>query len=881
MSQPRENGMDNTRSYVPISKGTMVSHYRIIEKIGSGGMGDVYLAEDTRLNRKVALKFLPPHLCQDEDCRSRFKREAQAAAKLNHPNIVTIHEVGEHRGRPYLAMEHVEGQSLRDIVAGKDLSIDRILELGIQVCEGLIEAHEKGVTHRDIKPSNILVDSHGRARIVDFGLASIVGTDQLTKTGSTLGTIGYMSPEQVQGREINHRSDLFSLGVIIYELISKQNPFKRDSEAATLKAVCDDLPEPLARFKSGLPDGVQAIIDKALEKDVKTRYQHADGMLSDLMRIKQSLDTGQRTVSAITPVRRSKPVWRAAAALLALTVAVALIVTKPWITDSVPDDDAKIRLVVLPFENLGGPEDEYFAGGITDAITSHLAKIGGLSVISRTSAKKYRATQKTLTQIGQELNVSYVLEGTILWDKSGDTDRVRIIPQLIQVSDDSHVWAEEYEHDLTQIFAVQADIATSIAEKLNIKLLEPEREALAEIPTESTEAYQAYLLAGEQETDSLKVLMYERAISLDPSFALAYSSLSWHHSTMYQLNVDRSEERLQRAKRAVDSALALQPDLPNAHLSLGFYYYCAYRDYDKASKEYATARKGLPNSPSIPRVEGWILRRQGRFEEAVNNFTKAFQLNPRSDHDAYEIAYTHLCLRNYEEALIHIDKAISLEPGSEWYYTIKTLTLIVMGDPQSARRLLSNLPSPERAWLMWTYLEMFEGNYDAALEHLSIPQRELFNAGTWMWSVNVLRGIIYQRMEKNELAQTAFDSARAFMESHEDEYAEYIGYQAVLAMAYAGLGQKEKAIRLGRLELEKYPFSRDVLDAARAEQGLAYVYVMTGEYDAAIDLLEHVMSVPFDLESVATLRNFPWWDPLRDHPRFQALIEKCEKEHGV
>jgi len=883
----KERNDDNTQSFAVLTAGTMVSHYRIIGKIGAGGMGEVYLAEDTQLNRKVALKFLPPHLCQDEDCRSRFKREARAAAKLNHPNIVTIHEVSEHRGRPYLAMEHVEGQSLQDIVAGKDLSVDRILELGIQICEGLNEAHEKGVIHRDIKPSNILVDSHGRARIVDFGLASIVGTDQLTRTGSTLGTIGYMSPEQVQGKEIDHRSDLFSLGVVLCELITKQSPFKRDSEAATLNAVCGDLPEPMARFKSGLPEGLQAIVDKALEKDVKTRYQHADGMLADLIRIKRSLDTGLSTVSAITPVRRSRRVWWTAGALLGVIVAVALIVTKPWVTDSVVDDVAKIRLVVLPFENLGGSEDEYFAAGITDAITSRLAKIGGLGVISRTSANTYRGTQKTLAQIGEELDVSYVLEGTILWDKSGDTDRVRITPQLIQVSDDSHIWAEEYERVLTQIFAVQTDIATSIAEKLNITLLEPEREALAEQPTKSTEAYHAYLAALEKAHiaaykpgfDTLAVQMYERAISLDPGFALAYAELSKTHSLIYHFNRDRSEERLQLAKSAADSALSLQPDLPEAHLSLGYYYYWGHADYDMALKELAVAEKGLPNDPRILMAEGFIWRRQGRFEESLANFAKAFQLDPRDGNVAFEISVTHRLLRDYERALTYTDKAISLQPDVPLYYSVKVLTFILMGDLQSARRVLSGLGSPESTWLLWTNLEILERNYDAALKYLSISPEEIFQGGDVIWSVNVLRGFIYQQMGNGEFAQTAYDSARVFLESHKDRYTESVSYQMALAMAYAGLGQKEKAIRIGRLTLEKYPFSRDVLRGAYSERDMAIIYTATGEHDAAIDLLEHVMSVPFDFESAATLRIHPLWDPLRDHPRFQALIEKCEREY--
>jgi serine/threonine-protein kinase len=536
--------------------------------------------------------------------------------------------------------------------------------------------------------------------------------------------------------------------------------------------------------------------------------------------------------------------------------------------------------VVLPFENLGSPEDEYFADGITDAITSRLAKISGLAVISRISAIKYRQTEKTLQQIGDELDVDYVLEGTILWDKSGDPERVRIIPQLIRVSDDSHAWAGEYEHDLTQIFAVQTDIAASVAEKLNITLLEPEREALEEVPTENSEAYQAYLLAGEQTSDSLRVLMYERAISLDPTFALAYADMSWDHSSMYQLNLDRSEHRLRLAKAAADNALALQPDLPKAHLALGFYYYCGYRDYDKALEEYAIAKKGLPNNQGIYNVEGWIMRRQGRFEEALDNFTKSFQLNPKSGNAAWEVAYTYHCMRNYDQALVHIDKAIELDPSIGVYYTVKTLTLILKGDSQSARRFLSNLPRPDQMWMMWAYLEMFERNYDAALKHLLVPKVEVFNAGQSILSVNIWKAAIYQQMGEEERALSCYDSARVFLETHEDEYAEFVGYYSSLAMAYAGLGQREKAIKAGKLEMEKFPYSRDVLQGARAESDVARVYAKIGDRDTAIDLLEHVMSVPFELESIVTLRRSFWWDPLRDHPRFQALIEKYEKEHG-
>jgi len=309
---------DKTHTRILLMNDTMVGHYRIIEKIGAGGMG-----EDTKLKRNVALKFLSPHLCQDEDCRARFKREAQAAAKLDHPNIVTVHEVGEHNGRPFFAMQHIEGHSLKDSAAGKEITIEDVLELGIQLCEGLLAAHSKGITHRDIKPSNILIDSHGRARIVDFGLASVMGTDQLTKTGSTLGTIGYMSPEQVRGQDVDHRSDLFSLGVVFYELITKQNPFKRDSEAATLKAVSDDTPHPIARYRSHVPDGIQGVIDKALDKNRETRYQHADGFRADLLRIRQEI-SGQ-VISAVPTQKRSRIFVYPVTALVVAAAAIPLL----------------------------------------------------------------------------------------------------------------------------------------------------------------------------------------------------------------------------------------------------------------------------------------------------------------------------------------------------------------------------------------------------------------------------------------------------------------------------------------------------------------------------------------------------------------------------
>ncbi|MCX6832060.1 MAG: protein kinase [candidate division Zixibacteria bacterium] len=405
MNQPDD---DKTQAVTVLSKGTAIGHYRIVEKIGAGGMGEVYLAEDTKLDRKVAPKFLSPHLCQDSECRARFTREAQAAAKLDHPNIVAVHEVSEFQGRPFFSMQHVEGQSLKEVLAGKSLPLDRIFEIGVQVCEGLQAAHESGITHRDVKPSNILIDSHGRARIVDFGLASVVGSDQLTRIGSTMGTVGYMSPEQVRGEQVDRRSDLFSLGVVLYELITGRQPFKGDNDAATSRNTVDAEPEPLARYKSEVPDGLQTIVIKALAKDKNLRYQHVDDLLVDLK--------GLRQLPAFQ-VRTKQP-----------------------------------SIAVLSFANLSSdPEQEYFCDGMAEEIINALSHLEDLQVVARTSALSLKGQAIDVREIGRKLGAKTVLEGSVR--RSGN--RLRITTQLVDVASGYHLWSEKFDRDLEDVFAIQ------------------------------------------------------------------------------------------------------------------------------------------------------------------------------------------------------------------------------------------------------------------------------------------------------------------------------------------------------------------------------------------------------------------------------------------
>ncbi len=884
---------DRTQTHIPLLKGTMVGHYRIVEKIGAGGMGEVYLAEDVELDRKVALKFLPQHLCHDEDCRARFKREAQAAARLNHPNIIHVYEVSEYQGRPFFAMEHVEGQSLREFSSGRELSIEQVLELGIQICEGLHEAHDEGIIHRDIKPSNILIDSHGRAKIVDFGLASVVGTDQLTKTGSTLGTIGYMSPEQVQSKEIDQRSDLFSLGVVLYGLITKHNPFKRDSEAATLRAVIDDIPEPLARFKAGLPNGLQAIIDKALDKDIQTRYQHADGILSDLRRVKRSLESGQSVVSVSTPAGRSSRVWWAVAAIVVLAAVVAYIVIHPrlMVTTSKPKD--KIMLAVLPFKNLGDPGDEYFADGMTDEITTSLAGLSGLGVISRTSAMQYKGTDKNVKEVGKELKVDYVLDGTIRWDKSGDGSRVRINPQLIRISDDLQLWADRYDAILTDVFAVQSTIAGEVAAALDVTLLQSERDALASRPDIGQEAYD-YYLRGKQ---FFSVTRYRQAelrsaekmhlqcIRLAPKFAPAYAELGALYTELHWDGIDTSQIILDSARAVTDIALNLAPDTPEPYQSLGWYYYHGLREFDKALDAFSEVLKRQPNNTLAIASIAWVERRQGKMDQAIEGLKHALQLDPREPWFYYELGNTYSKCRRFDSAASSYQQAINLDPHNEYAFFGKSWAMLnLTGDPSAAMKIVDSglLYNPLSPTLSFgaAYYHLCAGQYDSAIALMTGP-KEVF---LWQYKNGadyyLLKGLACRLTGNSARGLAYLDSARHILEDMTLGDPNDATYQSLMGKTLAGLGRKDDAIAAGLRAKELLPIGADAMDGTTPIWDMATIYTAVGEFALAIEQLDTLFTVPSEV-SIKWLAIAPEFIPLRNDPRFKALLEKYRNKSEI
>jgi TolB-like protein/Flp pilus assembly protein TadD len=550
----------------------------------------------------------------------------------------------------------------------------------------------------------------------------------------------------------------------------------------------------------------------------------------------------------------------------------------------------EIRLVVLPFENLGPAEDEYFAAGITDAITARLAVIRGLGVISRQSAMQYKDREKSAQQIGKELRVNYILEGTVQRERPSEpTSRVRIIPQLIRASDDTHVWAEIYDNDMSEVFRVQSDLAERVAQALDITLLEPERRALKTRPTENMEAYDYYLRGNEYfhrdfflESDlRIAIRMYDKAVELDTRFALAYAQLSRAHLLMRWMSHDLSAERLALAKDALDKVLELAPDLPEAHLALGHYYYHGHLDYERALEQFAIARKRRPNSSDLMSFIGYVQRRQGKFEKAIVTLKEASELDPRSALLACNLGETFMLLRKYSEAERYYERAISLAPDSLRFYAYKMqLYLLAEGSSKKSRtvlnRALENIgvrkDDIDFIYFHWALLEIFDGNYQKALDTLSMGFSEAFEAQFYFVPKAQLYGQINGLMGNRQLEQAYYESALSILKTKVQEQPEDARLHSSLGIAYAGLGRKQDAIREGKLAVDLLPVSKEAWKGTFRVEALAKIYVMVGEFDAAVEKLEFLLSIPSEV-SIPLLQLDPAWAPLRDHRRFKRLLD--------
>jgi serine/threonine protein kinase/tetratricopeptide (TPR) repeat protein len=881
--------------------GHTISHYKILEKLGEGGMGIVYKAEDTKLKRTVALKFITPQAVGTEDDKARFIHEAQAAASLNHPNICTVHEIDEYEGNPFIAMEFIDGSSLKDMIEAGPLTLDDTVNIATQVADGLSAAHEKGIVHRDIKSANIMVAGNEKVSIMDFGLAKSAGRTQLTKEGTTLGTIAYMSPEQGQGEPADHRSDIWSLGVVLYEMLSGKQPFRGEFEQAVVYSIINNEPEPLKALRTGVPIALERIVTRCLAKDPAERYQTAKDLAADLNRSLR-VDTTQAWRVRVEKAQARKrnrfgfqtPMSRGLWLLLISVPAIAMLITQVIVpryfsSEVIQSGPQKKMLVVLPFENLGAPEDEYFADGIAEEITSRLAAIKDLGVISRTSALHFKNSNKTVQEIGGELKVDYILEGTVKWEReSGGGSRVRVTPRLIRVADDSHVWTERYDDKFEAIFAVQSRIAGQVADKLGIALTGSEERALNARPTENIVAYQLYLrgidhiiFAHRPEEDYRQAQQFfEQAIAIDPEFALAYAKLSHVHRGLYFYGYERTAGRLEMAKRAIDTALEIDPDLAEAQRELGYYYYQGLLDYDRALAEFSRVAKVLPNDARLLEDISFIWRRQGRMQEALANQHSAFAMNPTYAALCVEIAYTYAWLRMHADALAYCDRAIAMAPDNHWGYFLKSIVLLGRsGDVDAARAALESCPDTQSHVIVWAryFFDMLARDYQAALERLEKLDEDLLRMQNGYFPVSMLKGIIYDCLGERTRAAAAFESSLALLDRAALDNPEDARVRSSLGITYAGLGRKEEAIAAGRKAVEMYPVSRDAILGVDRMVNLAQIYAMVGETGPALEMIRSILSIP----AAYTIYYFelhPCFDAVRAEPGFQEIRREFGRE---
>jgi serine/threonine protein kinase/tetratricopeptide (TPR) repeat protein len=893
----------------------LAGRYAIERELGRGGMAMVYLARDLRHDRPVALKVLHPELGAALG-GDRFQREIRLAARLQHPHILTVHDSGEiasASGPPLLwfTMPFVDGETLRArLQRERQLSVEEALTIAREAADALDYAHQQGIVHRDIKPENILLTAR-HALVADFGVArALAGAEQgLTETGMTLGTPAYMSPEQASGeRSIDGRTDIYSLGSVLYEMLAGQPPFSGASAQAIIAKRFTETAPPVRRSRESVSPEIDAALTRALARLPADRFATA-GEFAKALTVQATSPavptalapdrpsattppvgavlSSERQAAAVSTMaghhRFRVPAWLAFVLGLLVTASMGMLIWQRSHRAGEPAVAGPKRLAVVPFENLGAPEDEYFADGMTDEVRGKLASVSGLQVIANRSVAEYKRSTKSYQQIGQELGVQYLLIGKVRWEKqAGAQSRVRVSPELIDVSSSSTKWQQPFDAALTDVFQVQGEIAGKVARALDVALGEHERERIEVRPTQNLAAYDAFL-RGEEASDRMSTTdppalsraasAYEQAVALDSTFALAWARLSQARSNIYGNGVITAAG-IEQARRAAERALALAPDRPEGRLALGDYYTQVLGDYPKALEQYTQGQRADPTNAELLTSAALAEQAVGRWEAALEHLQRAQSIDPRSASTARRLAVTLLWLRRYPEAIAPSDRGLALAPTNLSILENKALISLAQGDLAGARDVLHSAPREVDP----TALVAFVGTYWDLVWALDDDQQQLllrltpsafsddrFNWAHCLAQTYALRGNVAR-------AQAYADSARAAAESTLQATPQDPSRRMLMGLALAYMGRKSDAVREGERAAAMLPMEKDAYTGPYLQHQLARIYVRVGQPEKALDILERLLKVPYYV-SPGFLRIDPEWKPLHDNPRFQRLVQ--------
>jgi eukaryotic-like serine/threonine-protein kinase len=883
--------------------GQTIDHYKISEPIGTGGMGEVYLAIDIVARRKAALKLLPLRFTGDAERLKRFQQEAHAVVALNHPNILTVYEIGEDHSIHYIASELIEGETLRQRLTRGRMELNEAVDVAIQVASALAAAHQAGIVHRDIKPENIMLRPDGYVKVLDFGIAKLaeqevpvtIPTEEAlllveTNLGSILGTVRYMSPEQVCGARVDKGTDIWSLGAVLYETVTGHAPFMGDTPREVMTSILEKEPSPLTSYVAHTPAELQQIISETLRKDREERYQSAHELLEALQSLRRSME-----FKAALERSTKAPLWlrwtRSPTALVLGLLVAAFAVAFPfyWHRNRTTISPPEKSIAVLPFENLSEDKaNAYFAEGIQEEILTRLAKISDLKVISRTSTAKYRSAPDNLREIAKQLGVANILEGSV---QKAD-DQVRVNVQLINPQTDSHLWADTYDRKLTDIFGVESEIAKGIADSLQAKLTGPEEQALAAKPTSNPEAYDAYLRGlaiGERPSSTAEntIASYEKAVQLDPSFALAWARLCRAHtfSFLYNDSSHNAAPSRDAAKRALENAQKLQPDSPDTLLALGYYQYWVLHDYELAKTTFKRVNKMLPGSSEAPAGRGVVARRQRRWDESIAYLEQALVLDPRNIKLLLGAADTYTYLRQFPAALKLYDRALDIAPNDPDLLVSKASIYQAEGKLQEAAKFLPevNAQSPHVLFSAQLTQLVLNRNLAEAVRLLQARLAQFHFESESDKGVTQFSLAFYQRIAGDSAgAKVNAEQARDTLEpACKSQPKGNLIYPAVLAQTYAVLGNKDAALKEAERVIALMPSAKDAVWGPSWEENLAIVQTILGENSHAISILGRLLNTPYGGWAYypfpitpAFLRLDPFWDPLRGDPAFQKLCEE-------